>query len=105
MRTLVFLSESIREIAAAGSVFVASMQTGGLYASFDSGRSWDRVLGPQAEGFFAALAPSNAPGVFFAASATEGLYLMEWPGSTANSSSFLDQPEKQTARVEVSPGS
>ena len=67
-------STPVQDFAASGGVFVASMRTGGLYVSSDSGRTWDRVPGTLADGFFAAVAPSNEPGVIFAASATEGLY-------------------------------
>ena len=74
----------VRDFAATGGVFVVSMRTGGLYVSSDSGRTWDRVPGMLADGFFAAVAPSNEPGVIFAASATEGLYKVEWPGSRAS---------------------
>ena len=77
-------STPVQDFAATGGVFVASMRTGGLYVSSDSGRTWDRVPGTLADGFFAAVAPSNEPGVIFAASATEGLYKVEWPGSAAS---------------------
>jgi len=77
-------STPVQDFAATGGVFVASMRTGGLYVSSNSGRTWDRVPGSLADGFFAAVAPSNEPGVIFAASATEGLYKVEWPGSTAS---------------------
>ena len=73
-------STPVQDFAATGGVFVASMRTGGLYVSSDSGRTWDRVPGTLADGFFAAVAPSDEPGVIFAASATEGLYKVEWPG-------------------------
>jgi photosystem II stability/assembly factor-like uncharacterized protein len=97
-------STPVRDFAATGGVFVASMRTGGLYVSADSGRTWDRVLGMLADGFFAAVAPSNEPGVIFAASATEGLYKVEWPGSRASTAGLPGRSQKETAREEASPG-
>ena len=97
-------STPVRDFAATGSVFVASMRTGGLFVSSDSGRTWDRVPGMLADGFFAAVAPSNEPGVIFAASSTEGLYKVEWPSSGASNSGFPGRFRRETAREEASPG-
>ncbi len=98
-------STPVQDFAATGGVFVASMRTGGLYVSSDSGRTWDRVPGTLADGFFAAVAPSpNEPGVIFAASATEGLYKVGWPGSAASSAGPSGLTQKQTAPKEASPG-
>jgi len=97
-------STPVQDFAATGGVFVASMRTGGLYVSSDSGRTWDRVPGAIADGFFAAVAPSNEPGVIVAASATEGLYKVEWPGSMASSTGSPDRSGNQTAHGEASPG-
>jgi photosystem II stability/assembly factor-like uncharacterized protein len=97
-------STPVQDFAATGGVFVASMRTGGLYVSSDSGRTWERVPGTLADGLFAAVAPSNEPGVIVAASATEGLYKVEWPGSMASSTGSHDRSGNQTAREEASPG-
>jgi len=97
-------STPVHDFAATGSVFVASMRTGGLYVSSDSGRTWDRVPGTLADGYFAAVTPSNEPGVIFAASATDGLYMVQWTGSTTSSADFPGPSQKQTAREEASPG-
>ncbi len=70
----------VQDFAATGGVFVASMSTGGLYLSSDSGQTWERVQGQLAEGLFAAVVPSNMPGVIFAASTTEGLFKVDWSG-------------------------
>jgi photosystem II stability/assembly factor-like uncharacterized protein len=96
-------STPVQDFAATGGVFAASMRTGGLYVSSDSGRTWDRVPGTLADGFFAAVAPSNEPGVIIAGSA-EGLYRVEWPGSRASSAGSPDRSGKQTAREESRPG-
>jgi photosystem II stability/assembly factor-like uncharacterized protein len=97
-------STPVQDFAATGGLFVASMRTGGLYVSSDSGRTWDRVPGTLADGFFAAVAPSSEPGVIFAASTTEGLYTVEWPGSRTSSAGSADRSGKETAREGSSPG-
>jgi photosystem II stability/assembly factor-like uncharacterized protein len=93
----------VQDFAASGGVFVASMRTGGLYVSSDSGRTWDRVPGTLADGIFAALAPSNEPEMFFAASATEGLYSVEWSGSTTPRSAVAGRSWDETAGERASP--
>ncbi len=72
----------VQDFAVAGNVFLASMRTGGLYVSSDSGRTWTRVQGTLADGFFPAVTAMSDTAVIFAASATEGLYTVEWPGSS-----------------------
>ena len=89
----------VQGFAASAGIFVASMRTGGLYVSSDAGRTWDRVPGTLADGFFAAVAPSTEPGVIFAASTTEGLYRVEWPGSTTSRVGAYD-PSKESAGKE-----
>jgi photosystem II stability/assembly factor-like uncharacterized protein len=65
----------VQAFAISGSLFLASMRTGGLFASLDSGRTWKRLGGTLADGFFPVVAASQGdPGMIFAASATEGLY-------------------------------
>jgi photosystem II stability/assembly factor-like uncharacterized protein len=73
----------VQDFAVAGTVFLASMRTGGLYVSSDSGRTWARVAGTLADGFFPAVITKGGTGVIFAASATEGLYAVEWSGPSA----------------------
>ena len=73
----------VQAFAATGGLFIASMRAGGLYVSSDSGHTWDRVRGTLADSVFVAVAPTNEPGVIFAASETEGLYKVEWPSATA----------------------
>jgi hypothetical protein len=95
-------STSVQGFATTGGVFVASMRTGGLYVSSDPGRTWDRIPDTLADGFFAAVTPSNEPGVIFAASATEGLYLVQWAASVASSMGPPERSGKQTAPEETS---
>ena len=97
-------STPVQGFAATGGVFVAAMRTGGLYVSSDSGRTWDRVPGTLAEGFFAAVIPSNEPGVVFAASATEGVYKVEWHGSVRGSARIFGPIWKQVWNEEASTG-
>ena len=91
-------STPVQSFAASGGVFFASMRTGGLYVSSDSGRTWERVPGTLADSLFSAVMASNDPGRVFAASATEGLYLLEWPLPAASRAESPDQTRKQTAR-------
>jgi photosystem II stability/assembly factor-like uncharacterized protein len=92
-------STPVQGFAATGGVFVASMSTGGLFVSSDSGRAWDRVPGTLADGFFAAVVPSTSePGVIFAASATEGLYKVEWPSSAASGAGLPERSKREKGR-------
>ncbi len=97
-------STPVQDFAAAGGIFVAAMRTGGLYVSSDSGQSWDRVHGNRGDGFFAAVAPSSGPGVFFAASATGGIYRLQWPGSVPSNSGTPVRSPKVPAQEEAGPG-
>jgi photosystem II stability/assembly factor-like uncharacterized protein len=71
----------VQDFTATSEIFAASMRTGGLYLSSDSGRTWSRAGGNIADGTFIAVAPSEISGTIFAASSTEGLYKVEWPGA------------------------
>jgi len=73
----------VQDFAISGNVFLASMRTGGLYVSSDSGRTWTRLSGTLADNFFPAVLAGGNAGVIFAASATEGLYAVEWTPSAA----------------------
>ena len=88
-------STPVQNFAASAGVFVASMRTGGLYVSTDAGRTWERVQGLLADGFFAAVAPSGETGLVYAASATEGVYKVEWPSSAGTRAAFPDEPQNQ----------
>jgi photosystem II stability/assembly factor-like uncharacterized protein len=74
----------IQDLAIAGATFLASMKTGGLYLSRDAGRTWTRVSGALAEGFFPVVTTEEQANILFAASATEGLYSVQFAsGATA----------------------
>jgi photosystem II stability/assembly factor-like uncharacterized protein len=74
-------SAPVQGFAATPAIFAASMRTGGLYLSTDAGMTWARAGGNFANDFFTAIVPSEIPGAIFAASSTEGLYKVEWPGA------------------------
>jgi photosystem II stability/assembly factor-like uncharacterized protein len=76
-------STPVQDLAISGNVFLASMRTGGLFVSSDSGHTWTRLAGALADGFFSAVATKNDSGVIFAASATDGLYAVEWTAALA----------------------
>jgi ligand-binding sensor domain-containing protein len=86
-------STPVQDLAIAGNVFLASMRTGGLYVSSDSGRTWTRVAGTLADGFFPAVTTEGNGEVIFAASATEGLYSVEWKDLAAASAKPPGQPK------------
>ncbi len=71
-------SVPVQDFAATGAIFAASMRTGGLYLSSDAGKTWSRAGDNSAADFFTAVAPSEIPDQIFAASATDGLYKVEW---------------------------
>jgi photosystem II stability/assembly factor-like uncharacterized protein len=71
----------IQNLAIAGATFLASMRTGGLYLSRDAGWSWTRVQGALAEGFFPVVTTEEQANILFVASATEGLYAVQFASS------------------------
>ena len=73
----------IQDLAIAGATFLASMRSGGLYLSRDLGRTWTRVSGALAEGFFPVVTTEEQANVLFAASATEGLYAVQFANVVA----------------------
>ncbi|HLE36100.1 MAG TPA: hypothetical protein VI699_03035, partial [Candidatus Acidoferrales bacterium] len=67
-----------QDVALVGDTFLASMQTGGLFISYDRGRTWVRIEGTLAEGHFPVVTTAEHSSIIFAASATEGLYAVEF---------------------------
>ncbi len=67
----------IQALGIAGPVFLASMETGGLFISHDRGSTWTRIQGTFAEGHFPVITTCEAASTIFAASATEGLYAVD----------------------------
>jgi photosystem II stability/assembly factor-like uncharacterized protein len=86
----------IQDLAIAGATFLASMKTGGLYLSRDAGRTWTRVSGALAEGFFPVVTTEEQANILFAASATEGLYAVQFAGvATAVDASPVKSSHRQ----------
>jgi photosystem II stability/assembly factor-like uncharacterized protein len=73
-----------QNVAGAGASLVASLQKHGLIASFDAGKSWQRVNDPIAEGYFPVL-QTRRNGSVVAASATEGILTLETGARSATS--------------------
>jgi len=65
-----------QDAAGAGTARLVALQRRGLVASFDSGKTWQRITDPLAEGYFP-LVRANNSGSLFAVSATEGLFTLE----------------------------
>jgi len=65
-----------QDAAGAGNARLVALQRRGLVASFDSGKTWQRINDPLAEGYFP-LVRANNSGSLFAVSATEGLFTLE----------------------------
>jgi photosystem II stability/assembly factor-like uncharacterized protein len=79
-------SAPVRDFAVAGRVIVAAMRTGGLFVSHDLGLTWTRLGGTLADGHFSAVTTGSEPGAIYAASATDGLYAVEWSPTPASES-------------------
>ena len=65
-----------QDAAGAGNARLASLQRHGLIASFDSGKTWQKLSDPVAEGYFPLVRPGRG-GSLVAVSATEGLFKLD----------------------------
>lgn len=88
-----------QDAAGYGNALVVSLQRHGLLASFDGGKSWQRVNSPLAEGYFPVVR-TRRDGAVIAASATEGLLAYEPDARTADanlsgSASSAEQKPRQ----------
>jgi photosystem II stability/assembly factor-like uncharacterized protein len=82
----------VEDLAVVGNVFVASPRVGGLYLSLNSGRTWNRLPGTIAEGFFPAVAAEEGGAAVLAASASDGVYSLGFhPVSAAVTSPLPEQ--------------
>jgi photosystem II stability/assembly factor-like uncharacterized protein len=91
-----------QDAAGAGNARLVSLQRHGLVASFDSGKTWQKVNDPLAEGFFP-LVRANNSGNLLAVSATEGVFTLDTgarsaSGSVGSSSLMLDTNGSQKPR-------
>jgi len=65
-----------QDAAGAGNARLASLQRHGLVASYDVGKTWQKVNDPLAEGFFP-LVRAGRSGSLVAVSATEGVFSLD----------------------------
>jgi photosystem II stability/assembly factor-like uncharacterized protein len=65
-----------QDAAGAGNARLASLQRHGLVASYDGGKTWQKVNDPLAEGFFP-LVRAGRSGSLVAVSATEGVFTLD----------------------------
>jgi len=71
-------------VAGSGKALLVALQKRGLLASFDAGKSWQKVSDPLADGFFPVLM-AQRNGAVVAASATEGILTLETGARSADS--------------------
>ncbi|HYA62690.1 MAG TPA: YCF48-related protein [Candidatus Sulfotelmatobacter sp.] len=75
---------SFQSVAGNGGAVVAALQKHGLVASFDGGRSWQRLGDPLSQGYFPAVS-TQRDGSILAISATEGLLSLDANAKSASS--------------------
>jgi len=75
---------SFQSVAGNGGAVVAALQKHGLVASFDGGRSWQRLGDPLSQGYFPAIS-TQRDGSILAISATEGLLSLDANAKSASS--------------------
>jgi len=81
------LQAPLSDFAVAGPVCFAAMQAGILYVSRDEGGSWNAVPAGSIQGLFSVFAAPAGGAIVYVASATEGVYLIDWtPAGSASDS-------------------
>ena len=91
------LSElSIDDLASVRNAVVVSTAKGALFLSRDGGKTWGHLDGPNAEGALSALRSREVGNQLVAASATEGLFVLEM--GSASSASTNSTPASPAAR-------
>jgi photosystem II stability/assembly factor-like uncharacterized protein len=86
------LSElSIEDLASVRNAVVVSTAKGALFLSRDGGKTWGHMDGPNAEGTLSALRSREVGNQLIAASATEGLFVLEM-GSVSSADSMPASP-------------
>ena len=92
----------IDDLTPVRSAIVVSTANGALFLSRDGGKSWGHMDGPNAEGSLSALRSRDAGNQLVAASATEGLFVLDMgSASSASADSIADSPAPQTVEREV----
>ena len=91
------LSEiSIDDLAPVRTAVVVSTAKGSLFLSRDGGKTWGHLDGPSAEGSLSALRSREAGNQLIAASATEGLFVLDMgSASSASADSIPVSPAAQ----------
>ena len=91
------LSElSIDDLAPVRNAVVVSTSKGALFLSRDDGKTWGHMDGPNADGTLSALRSREAGNQLIAASATEGLFVLEMgSASSASANSIPASPAAQ----------
>ena len=67
----------IDDLAPVRSAIVVASANGALFVSRDTGKSWTHMDGPGAQGALSALRSRDAGNQLVAASATEGLFVLD----------------------------
>ena len=92
------LSElSIEDLAPVGNEVVVSTTKGTLFISRDAGKTWGPLNGPDADGTLSALRSREAGNQLVAASATEGLFVLDM-GSASSATMSLDSASSAPAK-------
>lgn len=87
---------SMDDMASVRNAVVVAAADGKLFLSRDGGKTWGHMDGPNAEGELSALRSREAGNQLVAASATEGLYVLDMnSSSSASADSIPDAPEAQ----------
>ncbi len=77
---------SFQSVAGNGNALVVSLRKQGLMASFDSGKTWERLDDPLSQGYFPVVR-TRRDGSLVAVSATEGMLSLDPNAKSASSSS------------------
>ncbi|MBZ5661819.1 MAG: hypothetical protein LAO08_15560 [Acidobacteriia bacterium] len=86
----------IDDLAPVRSAIVVSSANGALFLSRDTGKSWTRMDGPGAQGALSALRSRDTGNQLVAASATEGLFVLDMgAASSASADTIADAPAPQ----------
>jgi len=87
------LSElSMDELATVNSAIVVSSTRGALFLSRDSGKTWDHLEGPSGDNALSALQSRDSGNQLVAASATEGLFVLEMGSSSSAAAGSSETP-------------
>jgi photosystem II stability/assembly factor-like uncharacterized protein len=87
------LSElSVDDMASVKSAIVVSTAKGALFVSRDAGRTWGRLEGPSGDSSLSALRSRESGNQLVAASATEGLFVLDMGSASSASADPVETP-------------